>query len=100
MEIEPIYLTACQWSNRKSASHAIKSGLVNNDSVIYKVKCFPEIHKSKSKRSVTFLQVAVYVIKKVDKVVRRGCGFNIAKLPCINVFNNFGNLRKLSLGWR
>ena len=34
--------------------------LVNNKSVIYKVKCFSEIIKSVSKRGVAFVQVAVY----------------------------------------
>ena len=40
--------------------------LVNNKSVIYKVKYFSEIIKSESKRGVAFVQVAVYEFKKIN----------------------------------
>ena len=40
--------------------------LVNEKSVIYKVKCFSEIIKSESKRGVVFVQVAVYEFKKIN----------------------------------
>ena len=38
--------------------------LVNEKSLIYKVKCFSEI--GESKRGVAFVQVAVYELKKVN----------------------------------
>ena len=40
--------------------------LVNNKSLIYKVKCFSEIIKIESKRGITFVKVAVYEFKKIN----------------------------------
>ena len=72
-ETEPLITDGLQGSSEEISQpryqDRVKSqinDLVNDKSVIYKVKCFSEIIKSESKRGVAFVQVAVYEFKKIN----------------------------------